>query len=684
MKSIKRYLVILALGFFSDVCAHELDHELDREVNNDDQGEQISVDDEQQEAQDQERAYWEQELRKVREQAEQEARNEEARQEEGYTEAEPVQQEVQISFSDTTTKERKKQTSKQKWKEIKEREDAEHQRLERQLKKLARMDEQAIKEKKRRGTQEYNGYEQRDRNVEKESYQEPLYNTETEREKKIREREKAQYTSLNRKIKDMHQDETVQLVKQKNREIRQMKIDLEHSAGAFADLYKSASWPFYALYYPTKTFITLTGDYQYASDAYGPDGDSEGIEQLVLGNGCIRLRDISLASSLLAQGLVKFNSATVPAGPCVPTAGCPAPTPVQICVPDKIGEGLLNLANNNLFFKGREDRFELSFDIARYVFRQDVSIGMQIPVVYNHHRLQASIITTDQVGPNAGNNATIAPVLLNSLFQAKGITELGGSAGGIGDITLFARVDVNIPKFIDKLVTGIEVQAPTGKKATTRKLWAPELGNGGFWEVGLFGAVQFNYKPYLNAHIFTQVALSASANLKRRVPKLITSPTTGNFPNLGQFMALGNHVQLIDQKTEMATSIAANAIPFSAFDTCIPAVADNIACVTITPGPEFTIKIGNMFEKFISRRGFLDLYYDFRIKAHDRVRGLPSNLWNIGLLETRTRQIAHIIGTEYAYQFDRDTRFRAGIAYTFAGKNVAQTLEVSSALNYSF
>src|SRR5579862_7767122 len=163
MKSIKRYLVILVLGFFSGLCADELGNELDPELNNDDQGEQISIDDEQQEAQDQERAYWEQELRKVREQAEQEARNEEVRREEGlvnvamqgeqeaqgYTAEEPIQQGVvivparQISFSDTTTKERKKQISKQRLKEIKEREDAEHQRLERQLKKLARMDEQA-------------------------------------------------------------------------------------------------------------------------------------------------------------------------------------------------------------------------------------------------------------------------------------------------------------------------------------------------------------------------------------------------------------------------------------------------------------------------------------------------------------------------------------------------------------
>lgn len=609
MKSIKRYLLILVLGFFSGLCADELGN-----------------------------------------------------------------------------KEQKNQADKERYRlrKIKAQEDAEYQRLERELNKLQRMDERAMKEKKRRRGAGQERFDKKSEEEDQEELSSPQELSETEREKRIRKQERTKYGHLNRKIKDKKQDETVRLVKMKNKEIRQMKIDLEHNAGAFADLYKSASWPFYALYYPTKTFITLTGDYQYASGAYDSDGDSGGIERLVLGEGCIRLKDISLASNLLSQGLVTFNTVAVDAGQCIPnTGGCQPSNTVKICVPDKIGEGLLNLANNNLFFKGREDRFELSFDISRYIFRQDLIIGIQLPVVYNHHRLQASIITKDQVGPNAGNNATIAPILLTSLFQAKGITELGGSAGGIGDITLFARVDINAP-YIDKLVTGLEVQAPTGKKASTCKLWAPELGNGGFWEIGLFGAVQFDYKQYINPHVFMQVTLGTPANLKRRVPKLITSPTTGNFKNLGQFMALGDHILLLDKTTGMATSIAADAEPFSAFDTCIAAVADNISCVRITPGTEFNLKIGNMFEKFISRRGFLDIFYDFRTKAHDHVSGLSSNTWNLESLRARTQRTAHIIGTEYSYQFDRDTRFRAGIQYTFAGKNVAQTLEVSSALNYSF
>jgi len=646
---------------------------------------------------------------------------------------------------------------KHKSKKIKEKEDAEYQRLIRQQNKLQRVQDDLMLERKRREALEDKtkaGRERLDRKseralklrnemiedgdqwqaeieqekelrrerlaAEKETKYIPRRRREEQkekereqareqvREKKVRRQEEAEHSRLLRQQRKMKQQEEARQLAMKRQEIAKMKtnihqeklntkmdkirmerrekqekmdewrdyrtleVDLDRSTGAFADLAMSPSWPFYMSYFPEKSYFTVAGNYSYAVGAYGSHGHPGGIHRLVVGDGPVRLRDISLASCLLNQNILTVLTTQINACP-PPPPNCPNPVnPVKICVSDKVGLGLQNLANNCLSFKGREDKFGLSFDISHKVFWREFVLGMQLPIVYNHHRLQASIQTKDVAGVDAGSDELIAPIVLTNLLRAKGITELGGSAGGLGDITLFAHLEMNSPKF-EKLVTGLRVLVPTAKKASTCKLWGPEIGNGGFTEVTLFGALQCYYKSYLNPYVVLEATYKASARVNRRVPKLISRGALDAQKPVGDLIALGNHAQ---------TNLA-----ISSYDTSIPALADNVLRLKIKPGAEVRFKMGSMFEKFILRRAFLDIFYDVYATAHDHVGNAPCTspgVWNTKALEDRTNHVAHKIGTEYSYQCDADTRLRLGVQYTVAGKNVPQALEFSSALNYSF
>ncbi len=470
------------------------------------------------------------------------------------------------------------------------------------------------------------------------------------------------------------------------RNYRQTVVREEYAAGCYADLYKSPSRPTYATYFPCPNFLNVTCWFDYATDGYTSDGASADITALTFGEKPIRVQDILLASKLVKQGKVSQNES------CLPGSGDTFP------LVDRSPRYLALLADEKINFLGDAKSWGLNFDISRYLWKRRVVAGVQCPVVYKKHRLKVSMAKnvinkqSEVVGgfppggllelnPIQGGAAFIqrygqnTDKFLEDVFAAKGFTGFGDSSSGLGDITFFVHAIVDTNR-VDNLMFGMRFVAPTAQKRSMKKVWAPELGNGGFFEGALWGSVVMHKHSYFNPHLFLQGNISSSSKVQRRVPhKIEGRNSTANaefLNNLGIDIPFGGRVQLAAGKS------------FAEFDSTVANLADIVSCLKITKGAEFSLRVGNIFEKFPLRRSFVDLYYDFRAKLRDSVTCLDIQTWNVALFEKCTAQIEHKVGLEWSYQFNIASRCRLGIEYTFAGQNVPKTFMLHANMNYSF
>lgn len=503
---------------------------------------------------------------------------------------------------------------------------------------------------------------------------------------------------------------------QKIAQWKKMRKDMLHedaAAGAYADLYKSPTWPTSALFFEKPTLLNISLDYKYACDCYGSSGQGSkhNITKLTYGENPIRVQDILLASKLVTMD---------------------PPEAIQY---DSLEGGttlydhnkyLNYLANELINLKGRSESWGMSFDFSRYIISNNVAVGCEIPVAYKRNRLRIHTKLSDAaIKPNGNlNDGAFGPIssevldihdvqqdlaaaniflrrygadlnhFVDDVLNAKGIYQLGGSTVGLGDVAVFINGQMNSALY-DKLIVGLRAQFPTGKKAAMHKLWAPDLGNGGFTEISGYGSVLFSCTKYLNPHFLADVSFGLPAHVNRRVPRRINLPAveaddevpgrTVNEVNalLKDAIALGDRV-VRAQENGSALSDKTTAVAIDDYDSIIRNFGDKVTNVRITKGSEFKLRAGNMFEGFILARGFLDLFYDFRGKLKDNATGLAYDKYDVDSLVKDTVQLEHRIGFDWSYQADLFSRVHLGMLYTFAGRNVPKTIEVTGTFNYSF
>jgi hypothetical protein len=333
-------------------------------------------------------------------------------------------------------------------------------------------------------------------------------------------------------------------------------------------------------------------------------------------------------------------------------------------------------------FRGKEENYNLDFELSRYIVSNVIAIGVDLPVLYKKHTLR----TVLGEFANAGTTQNIldtqdvyAPSMFRKVLEAKGISELGGSAMGLGDVSAFINAQINSKAF-DKLVVGLRGQFATGKKATVRKLWAPDLGNGGWTEFGLFGSSLISYAKYLNPHMMLEAAFSLPAHIDRRVPRMVAYTAPAGLPLVNTYLtSIGQPTVAFGDRF-----YGEGGVPVASYDVSTLGFADHAVRAKITKGPEVKLRLGNMFERFILTKGFLDLFYDFRGKFKDTVSEVDATKYLADSLRWNTQELEHRIGFEYSYQFDLKTRLRVDMRYTFAGMNVPKTFEFSGAMNYVF
>lgn len=485
------------------------------------------------------------------------------------------------------------------------------------------------------------------------------------------------------------------------RDRRHAYVEDEYAGGAYADLYKQPTWPTYATYIRHKWLFNLGFNYRYATDAYSCDGHNHDITRLVFGENDVRVRDVLLVSDLVSR------------------------TPSVTQKDQDIGgqndnqpanQYLRYLADEKIKFLGEQKELRWNLDLARYIWKRAIAVGIEVPIVYMKNRLRANMVTegyTEANGFNADNlpdqfvgRAGLAQVsnniiideeeirfsdyvpnmflrrygnctdkFIQDIFREKCMPKLGGSSSGLGDITLFAHAYVDSARF-DKMMFGIRTVIPTAQRANVNHLWAPELGNGGFFECAGFMNLVLSHKWWLNPHFFMQVSGTfLKAHVKKRVPKRVTFATQDQpFDDFTGFQGV----------TFSDRVVVAADTTISELDTPFRHLGDFVARFEARKGPEFTVRVGNIVEKFIWRRAFLDTWYQFKAKSSDFVGGLDCNRWCLDIYKKNTETIEHRAGFDFSYQFDAGSRIHTGLAWTFAGRNVPANFDWNVSVNYSF
>jgi hypothetical protein len=349
--------------------------------------------------------------------------------------------------------------------------------------------------------------------------------------------------------------------------------------------------------------------------------------------------------------------------------------------------------NKKLSFLGESNEFDVSLDFARYVWGKNALFGVQIPFGYRAHKLKLSS-DIDAFGPAHLQLLTLdgdlnlplgtMPVeMLNYVISPKCLDYLPKSSiTGIGDISTFLNFQFKT-RYVDRFIVGVDVLWPTAKEADLHKLWAPSLGND-FTKVSLFASVLFNHqKRCFNLHMFLKGTYQVPGHKDRRVPRIINHTEDVGSVVGASTMAHGELVAYRDEAEQLATGITRF---FVEPDTTVPAFADHIKSVDIRPGCEVELRLGNIWEKFIFRRAFLDVFYNFRAKWRDHIGNsdLPRDQWNPDVLKYQTNQLEHKIALDFTYQIDAKSRLQAGFNYVFAGTNVPVTLEGTFAVNVEF
>ncbi|MBD3231106.1 hypothetical protein GF322_00430 [Candidatus Dependentiae bacterium] len=477
------------------------------------------------------------------------------------------------------------------------------------------------------------------------------------------------------------------------------------------DFYKVPSWPFYMLYTQNNNpnLFRIDFKYDYATNSYDSNGSSRDVTALVFGEESIEWQDLLMTLRLDKSGILRSYQALNPQND---------DERANAKIPSRVVWNLFKneLADKPLIFLGNMDQLELSVNYLRYL-NKNISLGFQVPFGYKVHHLKVdSTISSLEFITKAiqlpENSAQIAAAygtsigildrnmiaeVLNYILEPKGLSYNSKiSVIGIGDVAAFLNFYLDT-KYLQRCVIGSRISWPTANEAAAHKVWAPQLGNG-FTKLSVYSSMLFNNKnKYLNPHIFLQASWNWPGHKKTRVPRIVNfdGQTAGNpavIDNINYYRYVDDDgarkivCSYLNDYVVFAGNIQyTQAVAYTEYDTQIPALADNAVDVRVQPGPEFEVQLGNMFDGFIFRGAFLDLYYNFRAKWKDYIGGnLKRDIWAVDLLKNNTYQLEHKIGGEFSYQFDAKTRFKVGLDWIFAGRNVAQKLTIYTNLAVEF
>jgi hypothetical protein len=448
---------------------------------------------------------------------------------------------------------------------------------------------------------------------------------------------------------------------------RAQKHEQEERIGKWEYRYTHPSWPFPALPYKKKDLISLSGALDLASQGYTSGGNKQDISKIIFTDQPIKIQDILVVSKLVKAGLLN------PTGGGVTT-----------------NHFLYFLADETISFDGSYEQYLGSFDYARRI-GSTFSLGFQIPFVHrrNKLRMSANLSPAAQSKLNEGTGVTSFPATLDGyesfvidILSRKGIGQhVKNSSTGLGNMVLFGSAHIKT-HLADSLVLGIKAELPTTRDRDTAKLWDAQTGNE-FTKLSAYFGLLYGKRPYLNPHIYVQGSYNMAASVDRRVARRrIYNGTSGGTSTVSaisdtvpsmQGVVYGDKVRYI------------NNTAFDTPDATVTRFETDTGRVKIHPGPEFNFHIGNVFNRALSKRFEVDVYYDFRAKARDWVSSkLNPAVYDARTLTDRTYEVEHKVGLGVNCHVDTMFRVQGGGTYSFAGRNVAELFALYVALRIEF
>lgn len=465
-------------------------------------------------------------------------------------------------------------------------------------------------------------------------------------------------------------------------------------------IYLLPNWPAYTVFFRDNDLIQTIFKADFASQAYSGHGGTEGLPSLIFGEGPLRIQDILLASKLLIQGVVQS----------VNTAGVHK-------IPQDLADRsnyLSILANQQLVFGADANRYQVSIDYGRHFRKGDLTLGVHIPVVMKYQRLRLlNDISDDNFlkitrvrqgrDPGPGKDAGMQvpgledftdlqfpyanlEAFVSAIFAQNDIAfNHSETTADVSDVSAYLNLDVR-SRYFARFVTGVSFTLPTAPDRNMSKLWDWDIGNGGFFQMALYGSWLWQINRWCNPYLHARGTVGFPANVNRRVPNIVLNAANqtlnGTTPVAGQ---------VVDSLIPFGKSLRFPALPnppvitSSLTDTTLRNVAAQAIKVKINPGPEFFMRVGNTFDAIGGYKGFLDISYDLTLKGKDYVvNRLVDSSFVTNILTQNSWRISHLVMGNYSYQFDEHYRARAGVFYVFAGRNTLKSAGFELAFNAEF
>lgn len=502
----------------------------------------------------------------------------------------------------------------------------------------------------------------------------------------------AEKENLTNEIADFEKDVRRKLAK---------KEKLPYTGKHYQKYYPLPYWPYYSTFFYHKHFIQVDATFETASQAYASDGSSRDLSKIVFGDKTITVQDVLLASKLVALDKVLLPCASAQTAiDCPNLVGtvtpqtCLDPVPNAVAVNNK-GYFLGALANQELEFDANEQIYQVALNYACNFNKGDIALGLHLPLVIKSHKLSLETKDIDCAikqnldcieGANPDNLALnfskkygTLENFVNAILAGKCINfNHKDTHVGLGDLSAFINFNIHSVAFT-RLMAGLVLLVPTGKKRNPSDLWPVEFGNGGFVELGFFGSALWGSGGVINPYIHTKATISFAANVSRRVPCMVNY--SGNQPD-------GTSPADAGIKLVLGDGVALKSGPAGAFclpDSTVRGFADSVQRIHLRKGPELFIRVGNIFYGAPTDHGYIDIYYDLLVKGRDHLSsGQSFSSITSDVLLANTDRISHTFGASYNYQFDAYWRLRCGTSYVVAGRNTPQAFGLNLAFNVDF
>lgn len=459
--------------------------------------------------------------------------------------------------------------------------------------------------------------------------------------------------------------------------------------------------------------------FNWSKWAYDQNNNAVDASRILFGDDPVRLEDVSIISRMHRKSLDAWLAAKKPADITTvqnlsfilrttedSTTSDPEtiefnngnPSGSGITLSEKFrayNRSLAYLAQRVFDFKSRIFEPFLTLNYSKSFFDNKSSLGIQIPILVKIIDIDmiSELSTTDNevLSRDAQFAETTTDNHLQDFFFSKYpggyqdffkqilkqkdfSTDSRSTKFGIGDITVFVNHKVDSEYWTQSLF-GLGISAPSAPEANRKNLWPANLGRGGFWQVSAHNSICWKSSKIFNPHIFTRFKFNFSSSVEKRISRLID----------------------FDVDDSGANSVKAKDLPLGEFlkfskdlnkeaESTIPALAEGpTQRVEFRKGAEINFRLGNVFDQAFIKRGYLDIFYDFKYKFSDSLSSryqYPN--FDTASLTKNSESWSHTISAGYGYCWDDKINLELKGSYVFAGHRALKTYNVSGAMQYKF